>query len=108
MLYIPAEALSIADRFFFVLEEMKRRKEIRGLQTFTKRHGLNYGNMNTLKNHRDKHALRTEHLAYLVQDFNISCEWLLLGRGNMFKPETSKTEESPCPQTSGRASFVRP
>lgn len=75
---------AIAERFFFALEELKRRKVIRGLQTFTKRHNLNYGNMNTLKNNRDKRSVRTEYLAFLAQDYGVSCEWLLLGNGEMF------------------------
>lgn len=78
--------LSIADRFFFALEVLRDRKVIRGLQTFTRRHGLNYGNMNTLKNNREKYALKTEYLAFLAQDYGVSCEWLLLGNGDMFVP----------------------
>lgn len=75
---------AIAERFFFALDELKERRVIRGLQTFTKRHGINYGNMNTLKNHRDRWALKTEYLAFLAQDYGVSCEWLLLGNGDMF------------------------
>lgn len=76
--------LAIADRFFYALEELANRKVIRGLQTFTKRHGINYGNMNTLKNNRTRWALKTEYLAFLAQDYGVSCEWLLLGNGEMF------------------------
>lgn len=75
----------IADRFFFVIEELARRKVIRGLQTFTKRHDINYGNMNTLKNHRDRYAMKTEYLAFLAQDYGVSCEYLLLGKGEIFE-----------------------
>lgn len=78
--------LAIADRFFFAIETLKDRKVIRGLQTFTRRHNINYGNMNSLKNHRDRCALKTEYLAFLAQDYGVSCEWLLLGNGAMFKP----------------------
>ena len=76
--------LAIADRFFFAIEELSRRKVIRGLQTFTRRFDINYGNMNTLKNHRDRWALKTEYLAFLAQAYGVSCEWLLLGNGDMF------------------------
>lgn len=76
--------LAIADRFFFALEVLKERNVIRGLQTFTKRHGINYGNMNTTKNNRERCSIRTEHLAFLAQDYGVSCEWLLLGNGEMF------------------------
>lgn len=77
--------LAIADRFFHALEVLAERKVIRGLQTFTRRHGINYGNMNTLKNNRDRWALKTEYLSFLAQDYGVSCEWLLLGNGEMFK-----------------------
>lgn len=76
--------LAIAERFFYALEVLTERKVIRGLQTFTKRHGINYGNMNTLKNNRNKRALKTEFLAFLAQDYGVSCQWLLLGNGEMF------------------------
>lgn len=76
--------VAIAERFFFALEELARRKVIRGLKTFTRRHNINYGNMNTLKNHRDKWCVKTEYLAFLAQDYGVSCEWLLLGNGEMF------------------------
>ena len=75
---------AIADRFFFALQELAERRVIRGLQTFTRKHGINYGNMNTLKNNRDRRAVKTEHLAFLAQDYGVSCEWLLLGNGEMF------------------------
>ena len=75
---------AIADRFFYALELLAERKVIRGLQTFTRRHGINYGNMNTLKNNRDRCALKTEYLAFLAQDYGVSCEWLLLGNGDIF------------------------
>lgn len=75
---------AIAERFFFAIDVLRDRKVIRGLATFTKRHKLNYGNMNFLKNNRDKCGLKTEHLAFLTQDYGVSCEWLLLGNGDMF------------------------
>jgi len=75
---------AIADRFFYAIEELHRRRVIRGLQTFTRRHGLNYGNMNTLKNNRERHSVKTEYLSWLAQDYGVSCEWLLLGNGEMF------------------------
>ena len=78
--------LAIADRFFYALEVLTERKVIRGLKTFTRRHGINYGNMNTVKNHRDRWSLKTEYLAFIVQDYGVSCEWLLLGNGEMFTP----------------------
>lgn len=78
--------LAIADRFFYVIDVLTERKVIRGLQTFTRRHNINYGNMNTLKNNRTRWGMKTEYLAFLAQDYGVSCEWLLLGNGEMFLP----------------------
>lgn len=76
--------IAIAERFFYALQVLKERKVIRGIQTFTKRHNLNQGNMATLKNNKEKYSLRTEYLAFLAEDYGVSCEWLLLGNGEMF------------------------
>lgn len=75
---------AIADRFFFAIQELTRRRVIRGLQTFTRRYKINYGNMNNLKNHRDRCAVKTEYLAFLAEGYGVSCEWLLLGNGEIF------------------------
>lgn len=66
-LNIPDCALDISDRFFKALDVLKEQRKIKGLQTFTKEFGLNYGNMNTLKHNRDKRTFRIEYLAYLAE-----------------------------------------
>lgn len=96
-LNIPNRALEISGRFFKAIEVLRDERKIRGLQTFTKLHGINYGNMNSLKHNLDKRTFRVEYLSYLAEDFGISCEWLLLGYGPMFIRRRSKTEESPNP-----------
>ncbi len=92
-LNIPDRALDISDRFFKALDVLKDQRRIKGLQTFTREFGLNYGNMNTLKHNRDKRTLRVEHLAYLAEGYGVSCEWLLLGTGPMFIRKSSRNEE---------------
>ena len=84
MLTVSETSLEIADRFFQAIDVLIQSGELRGLQSFAKRHRLNSGNFNTLKNNRGKRAVKTEYLAYLAEDFNVSCEWLLLGKGPMF------------------------
>ena len=80
--------IAIAERFFYAIEQLRERKVIRGLKTFTRKHNLNYGNMNTLKNHKEKYSLKTELLAFIAQDYGVSCEWLLLGNGDMFTSDS--------------------
>lgn len=96
-LNVSNKALEIGNRFFKALDVLKDQRKIRGLQTFTKLHGLNYGNMNTLKHNLDKRTFKVEYLAYLAEDFGISCEWLLLGTGPMLTQRYSRSAESPSP-----------
>lgn len=83
---------AITERFFITIRELVQRRVMRGLQTFTKRYNLNYGNMNTLMNHRGNHGVKTDMLAYLAKDYGVSCEWLLLGRGEIFTEKSQARE----------------
>lgn len=96
-LNIPDRAIEISRRFFKAIDVLKTERKIRGLQTFTRMHGLNYGNINTMKHNLDRRTFRIEYLAYLAEDFGVSCEWLLLGTGPMFKQRSSRNEESQFP-----------
>lgn len=91
-LNIPAKAIEVGSRFFVALDALKSQGKLRGLQTFTRMHDLNYGNMNTLKHNLHKRTFRVEYLSYLAEDFGVSCEWLLLGIGPTFKRMNSKNE----------------
>ena len=82
---ISNEGANITRRFFLALETLQVKKELRGLKSFTDRYGLNYWNISTLRKEPEKRILKAEWLTYLVSDYNISAEWLLTGRGSMFK-----------------------
>lgn len=84
---IAPEGVAITKRFFLALETLQMQKKIRGLRTFTERYGLNYWNVNTLKAEPEKRLLKTEYLTYLVRDYGVSPEWLIMGTGPMFKSE---------------------
>lgn len=81
---IRPEGVAITKRFFRALEELRTYKKIRGLQTFTRRYGLNTWNMVTIKKDPETHILKSECLTFLVRDYGVSAEWLLLGIGDMF------------------------
>lgn len=82
---ISPEGIAITKRFFEALDMLKAQKRIRGLLTFTKAHDINYWNINTVRNQPEVSVLKTEWLVYLTQDYNVSAEWLLTGKGGMFK-----------------------
>ena len=81
---ISPEGISINKRFFETITILKEQKVIRGLQTFTREHGINYWNLCTARNKPDVSIIKPEWIYYLVKDFGISADWIITGRGCMF------------------------
>lgn len=81
---ISKEGILITQRFFEALDMIKAQGKIRGLQTFTRQYSINRWNIITVKENPDKSVLKPEYLTYLVRDFGVSAEWLLVGKGRMF------------------------
>lgn len=82
---VAKEGVEVTKRFFQAIDMLKSQKKIRGLQTFTREYDINRWNMNTVKFNPELYSLKVEYIVFLCRDFNISPEWVLLGRGNMFK-----------------------
>lgn len=91
---IQQEGVEIAKRFFIAIDELRKKKQIRGLQSFTRKYGLNYWNTMTVKNDPQGHILKTEWLSFLVRDYNVSAEWLLLGSGDMFNENPLRSSQT--------------
>lgn len=81
---ISPDGVAITKRFFLAIDVLITQKKIRGLNTFTTRHNINYWNLCTLRNDPNIRVLKPECLSYLVSDFNVSATWLLTGVGSMF------------------------
>ena len=84
------ESQQVIKRFFECLQCLKERKIIRGKQTFTNMYGINRWNLNTLEKNPEKDIFQVAWLTYLVKDFDIYSQWLLTGRGDMFKRKMAK------------------
>lgn len=82
---ISSEGVAVTKRFFEAIDMLKAQKRMRGLLTFTKAHDINYWNINTVKAQPEVSVLKPEWIVYLVSDYGISADWILLGKGGMFR-----------------------
>ena len=89
---INPQAVEIQKRFFQVLETAIQEKVITGLQGFCKDHNLNrvkYQRIRTsIQNPEASQMYKIidlDALMYICKDYNVSPEWLLLGKGKMFR-----------------------
>lgn len=77
--------IAITKRFFLALDVAISQRKARGLRSFTESHGINYWNFSTFKKNPDGRAIKSEWLAWIVEDYDVNAEWLLTGVGVMFK-----------------------
>lgn len=80
-----ADSQRIVKRFFEALQRLKADRKIRGKQTFTREHEINRWNMNSLEKDPSRDIFQAAWLTYLVEDYNVSAQWLLTGHGNFYK-----------------------
>ena len=81
------QGTKIVARFFEALEALKAKKVIRGKKTFVTKYNINLGNFWQLEQDKSRDILQLAWLANVVIDYNVSADWLLTGRGNMFTIE---------------------
>lgn len=81
---ISIEGIAVTKRFFEAIDKLKAQKTIRGLQTFTNKYEINRRNLIRIKKNPEI-TLKPEYLIYLVRDYDVSAEWILIGEGSMFK-----------------------
>lgn len=73
------ETTAIVKRFFEALETLKESGLLGGLQTFTRRYGLDRRNVQHLRGNLESGTFKAGWLTYLVNDFHVSATWLTHG-----------------------------
>lgn len=79
-----ATSQAVIRRFFVAVRTLIEQKRLRGLQTFTRRYGINRRNFLTLEKQPERDMFQLEWFAALVRDWGVSARWLLTGDGEMF------------------------
>ena len=74
----------IAERFFMVVDMLIAAKAVRGRQTFTALHDINNRNFWLSREHPERKLFQPVWISYLMEDFGISGEWVMTGKGRMF------------------------
>jgi len=79
------ETLDTMQRFFEALDVIVNTDKIRGIQTFCNTYGIDKRHLYVQREDNGKGYFEIYWLIPLIKDFNVSSEWLLLGKGRMFK-----------------------
>lgn len=91
---INEESQRIVVRFFDALSVLIDCGIINGYSAFADRYGINRGNFTSLRTKGSRVAFQPCWMYYLVNDFHVSANWLVTGRGDMwqegFTPELVK------------------
>lgn len=88
------DSQKIIKRFFEAVYHLKSLHIIRGKQTFTNRFGINRWNFNSLEKDMSRDIFQTAWLAYLVDEYDVSAEWLLTGRGEIMSRKKKTRAEA--------------
>jgi len=90
---VRTRAKEIQDRFFQALDLLIDTKKIDSLQSFCECYDLHRPKYSTLRSKFNDNIQREsgykfidiDSISYLVSDYKVSAEWLLLGKGKIFK-----------------------
>lgn len=80
------ETLMMIMRFYDALDAIIAKKELRGVQTFCRLYNIDRRNFLLQKhNPKTRYLFKLDWIYYIVKDFKVSPEWIILGYGKMFK-----------------------
>lgn len=85
------ESQKIIGRFFDALAQLKSDKRIGGKTPFAEKYNINRRNLYKLEKNFEKDIFQVAWLSYLVNDYNVSAEWLLTGKGSFYSGTLQKS-----------------
>lgn len=86
------DSVQIIKRFYEAVNTLIANKTIRGKKTFTDAYGINRWNFNTVEKNPESDMFQLSWISHLVNDFGISAQWIMTGRGGMFSTKNAPTQ----------------
>lgn len=77
--------LDVMQRFFQALDSLIEDKTIRGLQTYCRLYGIDKRHLYAQKKDIGRGYFEVYWLMPLIQEYKVSSDWLLFGKGRMRK-----------------------
>ncbi len=78
------DSVKIIERFFHVFELLIANNELRGIKTFTDKYDINRRNFYHSMSDHTRDIFQMAWLTYLIEDFGVSSQWLMTGKGEIF------------------------
>ena len=82
---ITEETKQIMIRFYSALDALIEKKELKGVNTCCRLYNIDRRNLLAQRKDLDRAILQISWMQPIVKDFGVSGDWLLTGRGAMFK-----------------------
>lgn len=79
------ESLFIIKRFYEAIGVLVQTRQIRGKKTFTDLYDINRRNFLFVEKNPTSDMFQLSWINHLCRDFNVSADWIMTGRGEMFK-----------------------
>jgi len=79
--------VKIVERFFMVIDMLIAVKAMRGNQSFTKKYEINLQNFRFVRENPRSKMFQPIWISNLMEDFGISAEWIMTGKGKMFNDD---------------------
>ena len=79
------ETLAVMERFFKALYVLVETKAIRGISPYCEEYGIDSRHLYAQKNDFNKGFFEIQWILPLIQNYGVSSDWLLFGKGEMFK-----------------------
>ncbi len=77
--------MNIIDRFYKALDAIIAMGKIRGVATFCRLYDIDRRNFYAQRKDLSRGWFEASWLYHMVKDYGVSADWLLTGRGKMFK-----------------------